>query len=396
MRGSGLLTVCLLAAGQVVLAAGGPETGPLGDAVPELALRRAPKAVRGICAEGRPLLAGDGREVALVSILRHEAWIFNGRHVDRWMLRLPTGDGRLLAPAAFSSRDGWLALFAFRPPRIVLYEDGTLSDEIPVETFPSALAIRRGELLVGVVPHLSDPEEVGRPFVYLRSYDPGMKSWTDVLSVEPPDWAQLEERALIEEAQKRAEAKGLKHFSLGNSEQRLWSSGLVAVRRDRKLWFVNRYDGAVTLLSRSGSTLWKGQVPGVTRAGFSAKETTKLEAALSSFPMGARVQSLARFRPQILSLAVHDDDLAVLFRADGMQGLRLGVLEDMTGRWYVWRLPDGVSPRTIAVLDDTLWFANPCRTATWPGLLKDDASVEKPVPPSSTPAPSVPDGHAPS
>ncbi|NOZ95838.1 MAG: hypothetical protein GXP47_14030 [Acidobacteria bacterium] len=397
MRTTGVFTAYILVVVCEVFAApSDPGTAAgekAGEAVPQLVLGQPPKAVRGICASGKPLLAGDGRQVVLVSIFRGEEWIFDGRHVDRWKLELPTGAGRLLAPVAFSSRDGMLVLFAFRPPRLVLYENGRLVDEIAVEGFPPALAIRRGEILVGLIPPLRDAEDIGKPFVYLRSYDPGMQRWDDLLTVKLPDWVPEENRSLKEEARQRAAAKGSKHFVMGHSEQRRWASGLVAVRRDRKLWFVNRYDGAVTLLSRSGSTLWKGQVPDVVRSGFSAEEKVRFEAALADHPLGVRAQGLARFRPQILSVTAHDDDLAVLFRSGSTQTIRLAVLDDQTNRWNLWALPDGLAPSTIAVMGDTLWLARPCRTVEWSELIgrrqemRDGGSVApaSPAPGAGTP-----------
>ncbi len=303
-----------------------------------------------------------------MSIPRGEAWVFDGRHVDRWTLDLPSGSGRLLAPVAFSSRDGILALFAVQPPRVVIYHDDSLQSEVPLETFPVTLGIRRGELIVGMVPPLRDPDGVDAAFVFLRTFNLTMKRWSDLLTVEPPDWWQQENRALVGEAQERAQEGGRKAFAVGTTQQRLWSSGLVGVREDRRLWFVNQYDGKVTLLSRSGAALWSGRVPGVSRAGYSREEQDALEDRLSSsgFKVGG---SLPRLRPQVLALAVHGDDLAVLHRTGDSPGLRLSVLDDQTGEWNLWSLPGGVAPKTMAVLEDTLWFAHPCATVPWSAVL---------------------------
>ncbi len=364
MRVMPFLAAVGLVAWAGVIPAAGADEDPSGREVPRLVLLAPPEAVSGPCESGRPVLAGDGREIALVSLSRNEALVFDGRHVDRWNLELPAGSGRVLAPVAFSSREGLLALFAVQPPRLVVFRNGGGAREIPVETFPVTLAFERGELLVGLVPFVNEPERVGRPFVFLRSFSLTMERWQDLLTVEPPSWVEEEKLAAV-----GASLTGASSSGIAATELRLWASGLVAPRRDRKLWFVNRYDGTVQLLSTSGARLWSGSVPGVRRKPLPEEQRQRLEARLADAGLsGAGRSSLARLEPQVLAVAAHEGNLAVLHR-DGGRGIRLSILVDETRRWRPWSLPAEAAPRSLAVLDDELWLAPPCRTVPWERLI---------------------------
>lgn len=254
-------------------------------------------------------------------------------------------------------------------PRVFLLSGTRWVTTPEPEGQPSQIRAARGSVFLAVMPTRPPSADEKTPAGPAKA-EPKLASetWLELASPSGRSWRQLVASPIskrVEELSRHATGHGRSYsqWAPGYGELVSWSASFLVPRRDGRYWLVNRHGGDVALLSRSGSTEWKGTLPAVEPRGWSDDEKTALlgliQKKTGQRPEGFRFST---FRPVIHDAATVDDNLLVL--ADTPTGRRLIVLSAVDNTTVTYGLP---SPFTVlaATEDGFILVGPPWGTLTW-------------------------------
>lgn len=257
-------------------------------------------------------------------------------------------------------------------PRVFLLSGTQWVTTPQFEGQPSQIRAARGSVFLAVMPtrppSSDEKTAAGSPKSQPQA---AAERWLELASPSGRSWRQLTVSPIskIVEDQSRntsAQARSHSEWAPQYGELVSWSASFLVPRKDGRYWLVNRHGGDVTLLSRSGSTDWKGTLPGVEPRGWSDDEKTALlgliQKKTGQRPEGFRFST---FRPVIQDATTVDDNLLVL--ADSTAGRRLMVMSAVDNRVTTHDLP---SPFTAlaATEDGFIVVGPPWGTLSWDDL----------------------------